>query len=232
MKNKQGGHKKIVAIIIARGGSKSIPRKNVLPLGGKPLIAWPIGLALSVPRIDRVIVSTDDSEIKAIANKYGAETPFDRPKELADDQTPTLPVLQHAIKYLEDEEGYRCDIVLLLYPTAPFLRKERVEEALDLFQKKKCNSVVSVVRDWGRLWRFDEGKNKYVPFYPKERVNRQYYKPLYREDGAIYFSKYEVLMKMNKLVDDNSIEFVIMDENENVDIDNPSDLLAAQKMVK
>lgn len=232
MKKKQTISKKIVAIIIARGGSKSIPRKNVLPLGGKPLIAWPIDLALSIPRIDRVIVSTDDPEIKAIANKYGAETPFDRPKELADDQTPTLPVLQHAIKYLEDKEGYRPDIILLLYPTAPFLKARRVEEALDLFEKKKCNSVVSVVCDWGRFWRFDKNKNKYVSFYPKERVNRQYYKPLYREDGAIYFSKYEVLMKKNKLVDDSNVEFVIIDENENVDIDNPSDFLAAQQMVK
>lgn len=219
---------KIVVIIIARGGSKSIPRKNVLPLHGKPLVAWPIELAKSVKRIDRVIVSTDDEEIMEIAKQYGAEVPFKRPAELSDDETPTLPVIQHCVEYLEKNENYKADIILLLYPTAPFLKKERVEEALDLFENTDCNSVISVVEDWGRFWRFNENNKKYFPFYPEERVNRQYYKPLYREDGAVYFSRHEVFMKMDKLVDGNNIKFLIMEEDENIDIDNPADLLEAK----
>lgn len=225
MKNQK--KEKITAIIIARGGSKSIPRKNVIPLHGKPLVAWPIDLAKSVKTIDRIIVSTDDEEIMKIAKKYGAETPFKRPPELSDDETPTLPVLRHCIQYLSEKENYKPDIVLLLYPTAPFLKKERVEEALNLFRRTNCNSVISVVKDWGRFWKKEE--NIYKPFYPLKRVNRQYYEPLYREDGAVYFSRRKVLMDMNKLVDENNIQFLIMKEDENIDIDNPHDLIKAKK---
>lgn len=221
-------NKNVVAIIIARGGSKSIPRKNVLLFHEKPLVAWPIDLAKSIPRIDRVIVSTEDDEIMSVAKKFGAETPFKRPMELADDVTPTLPVLQHCIQYLKEKENYKADIVLLFYPTSPLLQAKRVEEALDLFEKTNCESVVSVVKDWGRFWKLDEVDEKYKILYPLNRVNRQYYKPLYRENGAIYFSSYEVLMEQNKIVHDTAVEFVIMDEDENVDIDNPSDLKEAE----
>ena len=228
MVNTTKNKKKIIAIIIARGGSKSIPRKNALPLRGKPLVAWPIDLAKSIYRIDRVIVSTDDEEIAAIAKKHGAEIPFKRPAELSDDETPTLPVLRHCVKYLEEQENYRPDIILLLYPTAPFLKKERVEEALNLFEKTKCNSVVSVTKDKGRFWKLDKNESKYKFFYPKKRVNRQYYKPLYKEDGAIYFSRYDALMKMNKIIDEDNTEFIIMEDNENIDIDNPNDFKKAE----
>lgn len=224
IKNKK---ENIVAIIIARGGSKSIPRKNVLPLHGKPLIAWPITLAKSVKEINRVIVSTDNNEIMKVAQKYGAEILFKRPAKLAQDETPTLPVLQHCIKYLEKKENYKPDIVLLLYPTAPFLKKERVEQALNMFKKTNCGSVISVTKDLGHFWK--EKENSYERLYPKKLANRQYYKPLYREDGAIYFSRRNILMKKNKLVDDKNVQFIIMDKDENIDIDYPEDFKKAQK---
>ncbi len=224
LKNKE----KVIAVIIARGGSKSIPRKNVLPLKGKPLVAWPIELAKSIKRIDRVIISTDDDEIMGIAKEYGAEALFKRPARLARDEISTLSVLQHCVKYLEDKENCKPDIVVLLYPTAPFLKKERVEHALDLFEETNCNSVLSVVEDYGRFW--IEGDNRvYKPFYPFKRLNRQYYKPLYREDGAIYFSRYDVLMKIKKLVDKHNLQFLVMKEGENIDIDNPGDFIKASK---
>lgn len=218
----------VLAIIIARGGSKSIPRKNLIKVKGKPLIAWPITLAKSVSDITRVVVSTDDAEIMTVAKKYGAEIPFVRPKELSDDETTTLPVLRHCLKYLFESEGYKPDIVVLLYPTSPFLKKQRVAEALALFSKHNCNSVVSVVRDWGRFWIENPKTKKHRVLYPLKRVNRQYYKPLLKENGAIYFSKYDVLVKNNKLVDEKSVEFVVMDEDENIDIDLISDLKKAQ----
>lgn len=220
---------KIIAIIIARGGSKSIPRKNVLPLRGKPLVAWPIDLAKSIKDIDRIIVSTDDDEIIDIARKYGAEILFKRPAKLSKDQTPTLPVLRHCIKYLEKNEGYKPDIILLLYPTSPFLKKERIIEALKLFRKTNCNSVISAVKDYGRFWKKEA--NGYKPFYPLKRINRQYFKPMYRENGAIYFNRYKVLMEMDKIADNKSVEFLIMNEDENIDIDNPSDLKKAKKIL-
>jgi len=215
---------KIIAIIPARSGSKSIHRKNILPIKGKPLIAWPIELAKSIDRIDRVIVSTDDDEIASIAKKYDAEVPFKRPAELVEDETPTVPVLKHCVEYLEKKENYKADIIILLYPTSPYLKKKRIEEALDIFEKTSCNSVISVIKDWGRFWKYNKEEDKYKLLYPKNRVNRQYYNPLYRENGAIYFSRYNVLMKMNKLIDNSNIEFLIMDEDENIDIDTARDL--------
>lgn len=217
---------KVLAIIIARGGSKSIPRKNVLPFRGKPLVAWPIELAKSVKRIERVIVSTDDDEIMAIAEKYGAEIPFKRPASLAQDETETLPVLRHALQYLAEKENYKRDIVALFYPTSPLLKKERVEQALDLFENTSCNSVVSVVPDFGKFWR--KGEAGFEFFYPGKRVNRQYHVPLYRENGAIYFNRYHVLMDMNKIVDQENVELLVMDPDENIDIDYPEDFKKAQ----
>ena len=218
-----------MAIIIARGGSKSIPRKNVLSLHGKPLVAWPIDLATSVDRVDRIVVSTDDDEIMDIAKQYGAEVPFKRPAKLAQDETETLPVVQHCLSYFFEKEHYRPGIVLLLYPTAPFLKKARIEKALDLFEQKQCNSVMSIVEDWGRFWRLDEFSGRYVPLHPEKRVNRQYYTPLYREDGAVYFNRYDVIMKKGAIIDEANVEFLVMEEGENIDIDEPQDFKQAER---
>lgn len=219
--NKKG--ETIVAVIIARGGSKSIPRKNVLPLHGKPLVAWPIDLAKSVTTIDRVIVSTDDDEIAEIAKAYGAEVPFKRPAEISDDETPTLPVLQHCLHWLHDNEGYDPDIVLLLYPTAPFIKKSIVEQALTLFESTACNSVISVTEDYGRFWKYDNNDERYKILYPDKRLNRQYYKPLFKENGAMYFSRKAVLLEENLLVSNKEVEFIVMDDNESIDIDTVAD---------
>lgn len=224
--------KNVIAVIPARGGSVSIPRKNIKLLAGKPLIAYPIQLAKSIANIDRVIVSTDDQEIAEVAREYGAEIPFMRPAELATGETPTLPVLQHCVRFLKEAEGYDAHIVLLLYPTSPFLRRECVEEALDKLLHAQVNSVISVVVDYGRFWNFDESANRYVPLHPKERVNRQFYKPLYREDGAIYFSRSDVLVGMNKLVDEHNVDFIVRDPSENIDIDTVGDWIAAEKKIK
>jgi len=224
--------KRIIAIIPARGGSKSIPKKNVKFLGEKPLIAYPIHLAKSVADIDRVIVSTDSEEIAEVARKYGAEVPFIRPAELSQDETPTLPVLQHAVKYLEDNDNFKADYIVLLYPTSPFLRLERIQEAIDLLKTGKHKSVIGVVKDWGRYWVSDDEKEGYVILYPKKRVNRQYYKPLYKEDGAIYFSDYDTIITQDKLVEDSNPGFVIVGEDERVDIDTPEDWKRAERFLE
>jgi N-acylneuraminate cytidylyltransferase len=137
-------------------------------------------------------------------------------------------VLQHCVKWLKAHENYWPDFVILLYPTAPFLKKQRIEEAIDLFEKSGCNSIIGVVKDWGRFWK-QGSDGVYTPLHPEQRVNRQYYQPLYREDGSIYFSKPEVYTEMDKLVDENNIQFIEMEPDENVDIDNPSDLKKAQQ---
>lgn len=120
-----------IAIIPARGGSKRIPRKNVKEFCGKPMIGWPIEAARAAKTFDTILVSTDDAEIAAVAEAYGAEAPFRRPPELADDHTPTLPVIAHAIRWFEQHRepvNYACCI----YATAPFLQPRYLREGLEL----------------------------------------------------------------------------------------------------
>ena len=215
----------IVAIIPARGGSKGIPRKNIKELCGKPLIAYITETALKVKELDRVIVSTEDKEIAEVAQKWGAEVPFLRPKELAGDETPTLPVLKHAVKYLAEEENYKPGIVVLLYATSPLLRAERVSEAIRMLKEGGFDSVLSVVVDRGHYW--IETNKGYERLYPKILENRQYILPLLKENGAIYVCKRELLMVKNTVVG-GKIGFLKMQKKENVDIDDPIDFEIAE----
>jgi len=219
----------IVAIIPARGGSKGIPRKNIKEVCGKPLIAHIVETALKVRELDRVIVSTEDKEIAEIAQKWGAEVPFLRPKELARDETPTLPVLQHAVKYLEEMENYRPDIVVLLYATSPLLRAERVSEAIKMLKNGGFDSVLSVVEDMGHYW-IEKG-GKYERLYPKVVKNRQFTKPLFKENGAIYVYKKDILMKEDK-IDGGKRGLLIMQKEESIDIDEPIDFEIAEFLMR
>ena len=205
-----------VAIIPARGGSKGIPRKNIKELCGKPLITYIIETALRVEELDRVIVSTEDKEIAEVAKKCGAEVPFMRPEELARDETPTLPVLQHAVKYLEEKENYKPDIVVLLYATSPLLKHERVSEGIKMLREGNFNSVLGVVEDRGHYWL--ETNNGYERLYPKALKNRQFIKPLLKENGAIYICKRDILIEKNEIIG-GKIGFLVMKRDESIDID-------------
>jgi len=120
-------NKKIIAIIPARGGSKGIPRKNIVNLAGKPLIAWTIEAAKKSNLIGRIIVTTDDQEIADVALKYGAEVPFLRPKELAQDDTQPDPVLKHALQFLYDKENFKPEIIAWLEPPCPIRTAEEID---------------------------------------------------------------------------------------------------------
>ena len=133
-----------VAIIFARGGSKGLPGKNIRPLAGKPLIAWSIEQARSVSRIDRVIVSTDSDEIAAVALQYGAEVPFIRPKELAQDNSPEWLAWRHALTYLSETMGNMPNIMVSVPPTAPLRLSVDIENCLDAFEKGGIDIVISV----------------------------------------------------------------------------------------
>lgn len=122
----------VLAVVPARGGSKGLPRKNVLPLGEHPLIAWSIAAALQADSVSRVVCSTDDPEIAEVAARYGAEVPFMRPAELAQDDTLDLPVFQHVLAWLEREQGWRADIVVQLRPTSPLRFAGQVDAAVRL----------------------------------------------------------------------------------------------------
>ena len=120
----------VLALVPARGGSKGIPRKNVRILGGHPLLAYSVAAGLAAVRVDRVVVSTDDEEIAQVAKEYGADVPFLRPAELSGDDVPDLPVFQHALRWLADEDGFRPELVVHLRPTSPLRPAGLVDAAL------------------------------------------------------------------------------------------------------
>jgi len=213
-----------IAIIPARGGSKGIPRKNIKDFCGKPLISYIISTALNTKELDRVIVSTDDKEIAEISKEYGAEVPFIRPHNLSLDHTPTMPVIKHAIEYLEKNEGYCPSLVALLYPTSPLLRSNRISEAIDILKKGNFDSLVSVVEDKGHFW---IKNTNYKRLYPKIIKNRQYVNPLYRENGSIYLFTRDLIMNKNKIIGDK-VSVLVMENNESVDIDTNIDFEFAE----
>lgn len=187
---------KVLAIIPARGGSKGIPRKNIKPFLGKPLIEYSIKLALSVPEIDKVIVTTDDQEIAEVSKQSGAEIPFIRPTELAQDNTPTLPVIRHAIKFLE-EKGEHYGNIILLEPTAPLRTKEIVRKAIQALKEPEVETVVSVRVydiDFSDILKKDEN-NFLHPFLDIETTfRRQDTEEVYIMDAAVYGMKRDIIM--------------------------------------
>jgi len=134
--------KKILALIPARGGSKGLPRKNIKPLLGKPLIAWTIEQSLASKYLDKVVVSTEDKEIAEISKKYGAEVPFIRPKELAKDDTPSIDVVLHAIDFLEKKELF--NIIVLLQPTSPLRTISDIDNSIEFLFSKNAQAIISV----------------------------------------------------------------------------------------
>src|SRR3989344_1664495 len=135
---------KVLGIITARGGSKGIPGKNIKPLLGKPLIAYTIESAKTSGVFDRLILSTDDAEITRVAKEYGCDVPFMRPTELAEDKSAHLPVMQHAVRWLKENENYSPDYVMILQPTSPLRQPFHIQEAVDLILRTKADSVLSV----------------------------------------------------------------------------------------
>jgi CMP-N-acetylneuraminic acid synthetase len=135
---------KVLGVITARGGSKGIPGKNLRPLAGKPLLAHTIDTARDSGAFDRLILSTDDPKIADVARGYGSDVPFLRPSELARDDTPHLPVIKHAVEWLEQHEAYSADAVMILQPTSPLRRAGDICTAIDLFGESGADSLVSV----------------------------------------------------------------------------------------
>lgn len=216
----------VLAIIPARGGSKGVPRKNVKSLAGKPLIAHIIETAKAARGVDRVLVSTEDTEIAAVARQYGADVPFIRPAELAHDETPTLPVLQHAVAWLANHEAYHPEYVLLVYPTSPLLRAARIEEAIALSRTTGADSVISGTLDKGHFW--IEADGLWQRLYPTKLENRQRSRPAFRENGAIYLTRTSVLA--TQVVADRAA-VLLMGADENVDIDTPEDFVRAATLL-
>lgn len=230
----------ILALIPARGGSKGIPRKNIRLFAGYPLIAWSIAAAKQSELVTRIIVSTDDEEIAAVAREYGAETPFLRPAELAQDGTTDLPVFEHALKWLEELEEYRPDIIVQLRPTSPVRPRGMVDDALHiLLEHKNADCVRGVVpagQNPFKMWRFNgEGK----PLHPLLEVDgitepynapRQSLPPVYWQTGQIDAIRIATITQKGSLTGDVIYPLVI-DPKYTVDIDTLSDWAKYEALV-
>jgi N-acylneuraminate cytidylyltransferase/CMP-N,N'-diacetyllegionaminic acid synthase len=223
---------KILALITARGGSKGLPGKNIRPLCGKPLIAWTIEAAKESKYIDRVMVSTEDGEIAEISRKWGAEV-IGRPEELARDDTPSIPVVLHAIQQLREKENYTPDITVLLQPTSPLRTGGHIDTAIEKLEEHKTNVIVSVaeVRQYPH-WMKKVIDGRLVPFIEGESVtaSRQKLPQLYIPNGAIYAAKTEYLLERKTFYDEDTIAF-IMGREESIDIDDEFDFKLAEYLM-
>lgn len=225
----------VVGVITARGGSKSIPKKNIAPLAGKPLIAWTIEVALQSHSLSRVIVSTDDGEIAQVSRQWGAEVPFLRPVELARDETPTFPVVLHALEWLKQHEGYQPEIVILLQPTSPLRRPEHIDQGIKLLLQTNADSVVSVCEVehspyWMRVLD-DEGRVKPFVETDREFLRRQDLPPVYRLNGALYVTRRRTIIEDKRLLGDD-VRALVMAHEDSIDIDDEVDLLLAELLLK
>lgn len=195
---------RVLGIIPARGGSKGIPRKNVRLLAGKPLLLYTAEAALAARRLTRVILSTEDEEIAEVGRQAGLEVPFRRPAELARDDTPTLPVLQHAVRALE-ESGDQFDAVCLLQPTCPFRRPENIDGCISQLLETGAESVISVLpvpheynphwvyfRDAAGYLKLSTGEDSPIP-------RRQMLPPAFHREGSVYVTRRDVLMEQSSL---------------------------------
>lgn len=231
----------ILAIIPARGGSKGIPRKNIKPFAGYPLISYSITAGLQATSVTRVIVSTDDEEIAEVAREWGAETPFLRPPELAQDQTTDLPVFQHALSWLKEHEDYSPDLVIQLRPTSPLRPRKCVDDAVSLLQEHPTADSVRGVVPSGqnpyKMWRLNGNDESMAPLLNLEGVAepfnapRQALPPTYWQTGHIDVIRPQVILEQNSMSGTVILPYEI-DPRYTVDIDTPFDWLRYEWLLR
>ncbi len=224
---------KVLAIIPARGGSKGIPKKNLKPLAGKPLIAWTIESAIQCPEVNEIIVSTDDEEISKISKKFGASVPFMRPEELARDESPTIDAVLYTIETLE-KKGNKFEIIAVLQPTSPLRTSEDITNAVQLFIKNKPLSLVSITTFLPSPFLALKMSDGYVsPAFieGKFRARRQDLPVLYAPNGALYISTPETLRKYRTFYTPKTLGYS-MPRERSVDIDDDIDFKVAESIVR
>jgi N-acylneuraminate cytidylyltransferase len=228
----------VLAVIPARGGSQSIPRKNICQMGGHTLLAWSIAAAHQATLVNRCVVSTDDEEIAAIAQSYGAEVPFIRPSELARNDTRDFPVFRHAIRWLERNEGYQPDIVVQLRPTSPLRPPGLVDEAVELLlstdEADSVRSVTSPSQNPYKMWTLSDGLLKpLLESDLKEPYNtpRQLLPATYWQTGHIDVFRTRTIRQKFSLTGDRILP-VIVDSSYAIDIDTLIHLRLAEELVR
>jgi CMP-N-acetylneuraminic acid synthetase len=229
----------VLAIIPARGGSKSIPRKNINLFFGHPLIAYSIAAACCSPSVTRILVSTDDDEIAAISRSYGAETPFLRPAIYAQDDTPDLPVFQHALKWLWENEAYRPDIIVQLRPTSPLRSVRHIEQAISLLldhpEADAVRTVCVPFQNPFKMWQIQEDgfmhpllKMEYPEPY---NMPRQALPDVYWQTGYVDAVWSRTVLVKRSMTGERILPLII-NPDEWIDIDSPDDWRRAERLLE
>ena len=222
-------NKTFLGIVPARGGSKRLPRKNMLNLCGKPLIAWSIEAALKSKYISKVVVSSDDEEILNISSNFGADI-IKRPYELANDTATTFDAIKHTINNLE-----KYDYIVLLQPTSPLRNEKHIDEAIELLEEKQADAIVSVCEmDHSPLWSNtlpEDGNMR--GFLREEILNKrsQDLEKYYRLNGAVYICKTDKLLENKSFFLKDNIFAYIMDRKSSIDIDEEIDFEIAKVLI-
>lgn len=227
---------RVLGVVTARGGSKGIPGKNIHLLRGKPLIQYTAEAALTAQRLTRVIVSTDDEAIARVSRQCGLDVPFLRPPELSRDDTPSVPVVQHAVRTLA-EQGDHYDAIFLLQPTNPLRLASDIDGSIELLESTGADAVIGFVdvgeRHPARMKLIDaEGRVVDPPFAEQfEGQRRQDLPKMYLREGAVYLTRVPVLMEQHSLKGNDCRAWLIPHERACA-IDEPFDLFLAEKLLE
>jgi len=214
---------RILAIIPARGGSKGVPRKNIRPLAGKPLIAWTIEAAQQSSYLDRCVLSSEDAEIMQVARDFGCDVPFPRPAELAQDDTPGIAPVMHVLDTLA-AQGEVYDYVLLLQPTSPLRQSQHIDDIIKTCLDKNADSSVSVyTAEPHPYWSFTRNDAGYMqPLFDEIPVRRQDLPAVYALNGALYLSCWQQLKDQQNFISTHTLPY-IMSARDAADIDTELD---------
>ncbi len=222
------------AVIPARGGSKGLPGKNLRVLGGLSLIGHAVASTRESKRLTRVIVSTDSEAIAAEARRHGAEVPFLRPAELASDEAGMVPVLQHAVRWLETAERRRPDLIVTIQPTSPFRTGEVIDRTIDKVVQTRADSAQTVTEAaYHPFFMKTLDGDRTVPLFPDGHryVRRQDAPPVYQPSGAVYVTRYDVLMRDGHVLGKDN-RAVVMEFEPSVNIDTEWDFLMAELLLR
>jgi len=226
---------RVLGLIPARGGSKTVPRKNIRFLGGRPLLAYTADAALGAQRLARVIVSTDDQEVAEVARHCGVEVPFMRPAELATDTAPTLGVVQHALRWLQTH-GEWYDAVCLLQPTSPFRQPGEIDGCIALLLEANVDAAMTVRRvpdEFNPHWTYVRDDRGYLHLSTGEPTpipRRQDLPIAYHRDGSVLVTQRDVVLERDSLYGDRVIGYLV-ESRPWVDIDAPADWARAEELV-
>ena len=227
---------RVLGLVLARGGSKGIPRKNICLVGGKPLLTYTAEAALAARRLTRTIVSTDDQEIAEVARRSGLDVPFMRPSELARDDTPSLPVVQHAVGWLE-AQGERFDAICQLQPTTPFRPAAEIDRCIELFEQAGADCAMTVARvpdEYNPHWVYFRQANGTLHLSSGEGVpipRRQLLPPAYHRDGSVYVTRRDAIMIEGSLYGSRVVGLFVESEGR-VNIDVVKDLERAEALLR